>query len=337
MSLNKYSEIMLSAIETELQRQVAQLDEPRNRQFYEMLTYHMGWTGEGAGPDATGKRIRPMVVLLVVASRKPEWLHASPAAAAIELVHNFSLVHDDIQDNSDKRRGRTTVWKKWDMPQAINVGDALFVISNQAILDLAKNYSANMVVRAAGVLHNACLDLTRGQYLDMAYENRNDLSIEDYWKMIEGKTAALLSACTQIGAILGGADDEAIDQYRIFGRDLGLAFQVQDDILGIWGNEALTGKSTTSDLVEGKNSLPILYGISQKGKFAQRWSASAIHPSEVVDVAQMLVNEGARDYAQRAAERMTNQALETLEKVNPKNEAGHALVDLTNKLLNRES
>jgi geranylgeranyl diphosphate synthase, type I len=337
MSLKKYSEIMLPAIETELQRQVARLDEPRNRLFYEMLTYHMGWTGEGAGPDATGKRIRPLIVLLVVASHKSKWLHASPAAAAIELVHNFSLVHDDIQDNSDTRRGRTTVWRKWNMPQAINVGDALFVISNQAILDLAKYYSATIAVRAAAVINNACLDLTRGQYLDMAYENRNDLSIEDYWKMIEGKTAALLSACTQVGAILGNTDDETVDQYRIFGRELGLAFQVQDDILGIWGNEALTGKSTASDLVEGKNSLPILYGISQKGKFSQRWNASAIRPDEVAEVAQMLVNEGACDYAKREAQRLTNQAVGALEKVNPKNEAGYALVDLTNKLLNRES
>ncbi len=337
MPLKKYSEIMLPAIETELQRQVARLDEPRLHPFHDMLTYHMGWTGVGAGPDAVGKRIRPLIVLLVTASHKSEWLRASPAAAAIELVHNFSLVHDDIQDNSDKRRGRTTVWKKWNMPQAINVGDALFVISNQAILDLAKNYSADIVVRTARVIQNACLDLTRGQYLDMAYENRNDLSIEDYWKMIEGKTAALLSACTQVGAILGGMDDETIDQYRIFGRDLGLAFQVQDDILGIWGNEALTGKSTAGDLVEGKNSLPILYGISQKGKFAQWWNASDIHPDEVAEVAQLLVNEGARDYAQREAERLTNRALETLEKINPKNEMGYALVDLTNKLLNRES
>src|SRR5271157_763391 len=337
MSLNEYTKLMLPTIESELQRQAARLNEPHLHPFYEMLTYHMGWTGEGAGPDATGKRIRPLVVLLVVASRKSEWLHASPAAAAIELVHNFSLVHDDIQDNSDKRRGRTTVWKKWDMPQAINVGDALFVISNQAILDLAKNYSANIVVRAASVIHNACLDLTRGQYLDMAYENRNDLSIEDYWKMIEGKTASLISACTQVGAILGGTDDRTIEQYRIFGRDLGLAFQVQDDILGIWGNEALTGKSTAGDLVEGKNSLPILYGISQKGKFAQRWNASAIQPEEVAEVAQMLVSEGARDYAQHEAQRLTNQAIGTLDKINPKNEAGYALVDLTNKLLNRES
>ena len=260
MSLKTYSEIMLPAIESELQHQVARLDEPRTRMFHEMLTYHMGWTGEGAGPEATGKRLRPLIVLIVVESYISNWLRACPAAAAIELIHNFSLVHDDIQDNSDKRRGRPTVWKKWDMPQAINVGDALFVISNQAIMDLAKDYPADMVVNTAHIIHNACLDLTRGQYLDIAYEKRSDLSIEDYWKMIEGKTAALLSACTQVGALLGGADKQTVEQYRIFGRDLGLAFQVQDDILGIWGNEALTGKSAASDLVDGKNSLPIFTG-----------------------------------------------------------------------------
>ena len=337
MPLNKYTETMLPAIESELQHQVARLNESRTRPFYEMLTYHMGWTGEGAGYEATGKRIRPLLVLLVTASYELKWLRALSAAAAIELVHNFSLVHDDIQDNSDKRRGRPTVWKKWDMPQAINVGDALFVISNQAIMDLEKNYPADIVVRTARVIHNACLDLTRGQYLDMAYENHNDLSIEDYWKMIEGKTAALISTCTQIGAILGGTDDQIVEQYRIFGRDLGLAFQVQDDLLGIWGNEALTGKSAASDLVEGKNSLPILYGISKKGKFAQRWVKSAIRPDEVAEVAQMLVNEGAREYSQREAQRLTNQALETSERINPKNEAGKALVDLTNMLLNRNS
>ena len=258
MYLKKYSEMMMPAIEGELKRQVARLDEARYRPFHEMLTYHMGWTGEGAGPEASGKRLRPLMVLLVAAGyQSSKWLYASPAAAAVELVHNFSLVHDDIQDNSDKRRGRTTVWKKWNVAQAINVGDALFVLSNQAMMDLARDYPAETVVKAASVIHNACLDLTRGQYLDMTYENRKDLSIEDYWKMIEGKTAALISACTQIGAILGGADEATIEGYRVFGRDLGLAFQVQDDILGIWGDEALTGKSTASDLVEGKNSLPI--------------------------------------------------------------------------------
>ena len=203
MSLKIFSETMHPAIETELKRQIARLDEPHTRPFYDMLTYHMGWTGEGAGPEASGKRIRPLMVLLIVAACNTEWLHAISGAAAVELVHNFSLVHDDIQDNSGKRRGRKTTWKIWGMPMAINVGDALFVLSNQAAMDLSKHYPAPTVLKAATVLHNTCLDLTRGQFLDMSYEKRNDLGVEDYWPMIAGKTAALLSACCHIGAILG--------------------------------------------------------------------------------------------------------------------------------------
>ncbi len=328
---------LLPQIEAELQRQVARLDLPRTKTFHEMLTYHMGWTGEGAGAEARGKRIRSLLVLLSTAACGGNWLHALPAAAAVELVHNFSLAHDDIQDNSPKRRGRLTVWKKWNMPQAINVGDVLFVIANQAMLDLVKSYPTEIVVRAAGCLHDTCLALTRGQFLDMSYEKRNDLRIDDYWPMIEDKTAALTSACTQIGAILGNADETMIEQYRIFGLDLGLAFQVQDDILGIWGDEALTGKSAASDLVEGKNSLPVLYGLSQQGRFAQRWAASAIRPDEVAGVAKMLADEGAFEFARGESKRLTDQALGALKKAKPHGEAGQALTDLARKLLNRES
>ncbi len=329
---------MTPAIEAELQKQVARLDHPTTRAFHEMLTYHMGWTGEDAGPEAQGKRIRPLLVLLTAAScNSQEWLRAVPAAAAVELVHNFSLVHDDIQDNSPKRRGRLTVWTKWDMPQAINVGDALFVISNLAIMDLAKNFPPEKVIESAMVLHETCLALTRGQFLDMSYEKRNDLTIDDYWPMIEGKTAALLSACTQIGAILGGAEEAIIEHYRLFGRDLGLAFQVQDDILGIWGDEVLTGKSAASDLVEGKNSLPVLYGISQKGRFAKLWAESAVGPDEVAEVAQILKDEGAYEFAQREGARLTSRALSALEKSNAQGEASAALMELAYKLLQRES
>src|SRR5262245_31927613 len=122
---------LLPHIELELQKQVARLDQPRTKPFHEMLTYHMGWTGEGAGPEATGKRIRPLLVLLCTSACSGEWQPALPAAAAIELVHNFSLVHDDIQDNSPKRRGRDTTWVKSGVPMAINAGDALFVMSSQ--------------------------------------------------------------------------------------------------------------------------------------------------------------------------------------------------------------
>ncbi len=326
---------LLSSIELELNQQVSRFDTPRTQAFHEMLTYHMGWTGEGAGPEATGKRIRPMMVLLSTAACGSDWQSALPAAAAVELVHNFSLVHDDIQDNSDKRRGRPTTWVKWGMPMAINVGDALFVMSNQAIIDLKENHPAEIVVRAAEILHNTCLELTRGQFLDMSYEERTDLSVEDYWPMISGKTAALLSACCHIGALLGGADDAKQESYRSFGNYLGLAFQVQDDILGIWGDEVLTGKSAASDLVEGKNSLPVLAGLSANGKFAARWQQGPIRADEVQELARLLASEGGYETAMDAAKQMTDLALMSLREADPQGEAGDALFELADKLLKR--
>jgi len=337
--------LLLSHIELELQKQVSRLDQPRTKPFHEMLTYHMGWTGEGAGPEAAGKRIRPLLVLLTTAaSTTPSaplsaietWQSALPAAAAIELVHNFSLVHDDIQDNSPKRRGRDTAWAKWGMPMAINVGDALFVMSNQAIIDLKEKYPAELVVKAAEILHNTCLELTRGQYLDMSYEERKDLRVEDYWPMIAGKTAALLAACCQIGALLGGADEDQQETYRSFGHYLGLAFQVQDDILGIWGDENVTGKSVASDLVEGKNSLPVLIGLGKKNKFAERWAQGSIKPVEVEEIARLLASEGGYGEAKEVSIQMTDMAINSLREADPQGEAGEALFELTNRLLNRD-
>jgi geranylgeranyl diphosphate synthase type I len=219
---------------------------------------------------------------------------------------------------------------------AINVGDALFVLSNQAMLDLLPSHPAATVARAASILHDTCLDLTRGQFLDMSYEERQDLTVDDYWPMVGGKTAALLSACCHIGALLGGADEAKQEAYRSFGYELGLAFQVQDDILGIWGDEALTGKSAASDLVEGKNSLPVLYGLSQNGKFAARWKQGPIQPEEVKLVAQWLVDEGGYDHAQNEAERWTARAIQNLEAAQPMGEAGRTLTGLANKLLKRK-
>jgi geranylgeranyl diphosphate synthase type I len=329
-------ESLLPAIETELQRQIARLDQPRLEPFHSMLTYHMGWSGEDAGPEATGKRVRPLLTLLTTAACGTDWQPALPAAAAVELVHNFSLVHDDIQDNSEKRHGRPTTWVKWGVPLAINVGDALFVLSNLALIDLSKDYPAESVIQVAQILHETCLDLTRGQYLDMSYESRNDLSIDDYWPMIAGKTAALLAACCQIGAILGKADEAAIAAYRDFGHYLGLAFQVQDDILGIWGDETTTGKSAAGDLLEGKKSLPVLFGLSKNGPFAQRWLGGPLTIVEVPALAEQLAREGARDYTQQAADQMTDLAIQSLRLADPQGEAGETLSDLANRLLKRE-
>lgn len=338
---SKITERMKDAIENELIHQVARLDEVRTRKFHAMLTYHMGWSGEGAGPQAAGKRIRPLITLLAMAAVSNresdiDWLRAVPAATAIELVHNFSLVHDDIQDNSALRRGRRTVWAVWGEPMAINAGDALFVLANQSILDLRLEYPAEMVIQAAKIFSNSCLDLTKGQYLDMSYEERDDLTLEDYWPMVGGKTSSLLSACTHLGALLGYAKDEKQESYRLFGYHLGLAFQVQDDILGIWGEEALTGKSSASDLVEGKNSLPILFALEKNSQFAVRWRQGPITSEEVATVAKLLEDEGAKTYAQQVAEAEMTRALEYLHQADPQGEAGQALLGLAKLLLERK-
>ncbi|HTP03228.1 MAG TPA: polyprenyl synthetase family protein [Anaerolineales bacterium] len=335
MPLTELTEFMLPAIEAELRRQVARLYRPPTTPFYEMLAYHMGWNGD-AGTGA-GKRIRPLVTLLTTAASGGGWLHATPVAAAVELLHNFSLVHDDIQDNSPTRRGRVTAWKKYGMPMAINIGDALFSISSLAAVNLSAHYPAETVLRAAACLHEACLDLTTGQYLDMSYEKRLDLTTEDYWPMVEGKTAALLSAAAQIGAILGGADEATRKSYSAFGRYLGLAFQVQDDILGVWGDEAAIGKSAASDLVEGKNSLPVLYGLAQKAAFARRWAEGPVLESETRELAGALAADGARDYCAAEADRLTAMAMDALHSAHPGGDAGEALSQLAAMLLQRQS
>ncbi len=337
MALNELMSQMLPVIEQELQRQVRVLDAPGSQPFYEMLTYHMGWTGEGAGPKATGKRIRPLLMLLTAAASGGEWLRAVSPAAAIELIHNFSLVHDDIEDDSPTRRGRVTLWKKDGVPMAINAGDALFSIAGQAVLEASSNFDADVVVRAAIVLHGACIALTRGQFLDISYERQSNLKVDDYWPMVEGKTAALLSACTELGAIFGGCDEEAVIQYAWFGQDLGLAFQVQDDILGIWGDEKQTGKSAASDLVEGKNSLPVLHGLAHSEEFARRWAVGPITQEETPRLAELLKDAGSYAFCEQEAVRLTALAMKFLDQANPQGEAGEALRELAEMLVARKA
>ncbi|HEX8993403.1 MAG TPA: polyprenyl synthetase family protein, partial [Anaerolineales bacterium] len=337
MSLQYKTEQMLPALEQELKRQVQRLDRPDTAPFHNMLSYHMGWTGDGAGPKATGKRVRPLLMLLVVDACNGEWLHSLPPAAAIELIHNFSLVHDDVEDNSSTRRGRPTVWNKFGVAMAVNVGDALFALSNLAVLDAAAHHPEAAVVRAAGVLHAACLALTQGQFLDMSYEKRSDISLDAYWPMVNGKTAALLGASTEMGAIFGGCDASRVQHFADFGRQLGQAFQVQDDMLGIWGDEKATGKSAASDLVEGKNSLPVLFGIAQHRRFAERWARSAVTAEETALLAQLLKDEGAFEYCRQEAQRLTDLAMKSLEAAQPHGPSGEALFELAGVLLGRHA
>jgi len=327
----------LDAIEAELQHAVERAKEFGNTKLHDMLAYHMGWQGNRNSTEVRGKRIRSLLVLLSCSAAGGDWHQALPGATAVELVHNFSLIHDDIEDRSPVRRGRPTIWNKWGIPQAINTGDAMFALAHLEAVRLAETVSPSIALKAVEILQYTCLHLTQGQYLDLSYESRNDLTIEDYWQMVEGKTAALIGVSTQLGALAAFSSDQASDLYRKFGRLLGLAFQVQDDLLGIWGNSTLTGKSSKSDLVTGKITLPVLYGLSKAGKFAARWMLGPIHPDEVTEVIKLLETEGGKEFSQSQANDLVNEALSTLEEAHPSGIAGDALTNLALKLVNRQS
>lgn len=330
---------MQIAVENELQIQIELLNEKSTNEFFEMITYHMGWSGNQTSQNISGKRIRPLLLLLCSVSNNQNysWVNALPAAAAVELLHNFSLIHDDIQDNSEMRRNRPTIWKLWGIPQAINAGDGLYALSNLAISGLSKNNNPEMIIKVATIFNNTCLNLTRGQYMDMSFETSDNLSMENYWSMISYKTSALISASTEIGSILGGYDEISQEICRQFGHYLGLAFQVKDDILGIWGVEHLTGKSITKDLVAGKKTLPILYGLTQGGIFSRRWTEGNISEDEAPQIADQLIKEGAKKYAEDTVDKLTEMAHKFLLIMSPLEPAGQGLFDLTNRLLKRDT
>jgi geranylgeranyl diphosphate synthase type I len=343
MSLEDFTHEMRPAIESALQDFIGRSLEEKYSELRSMLTYHMGWEGEGAGPDAQGKRIRPLLVLLCAQAAGGNWRDALPAAVSVELLHNFSLIHDDIQDNSPLRRNRPTVWARWGAAQAINAGDVLFTLSFLAVQDLAGVLPPQSVLEVSRIIQQTCLCLTEGQYLDISYESKPTLPMEAYWPMIGGKTSALLACCTELGALVAGADKTCQDAFREYGNSLGLAFQVLDDWLGIWGDVALTGKSTESDLVSGKKSLPVLHALAQQGTFSRRWMQGKIMPDEAPVLARMMDEEGASAYTLETASRLTAQAINALQTAVSHNRSGcasdasRALEELTDKLLKRKN
>jgi geranylgeranyl diphosphate synthase type I len=337
VSLNTLLQTLAPAVETELRRNLTVLETSGMAEYYSMLAYHMGWEGEGAGEKAQGKRVRPIFVLLTTAAAGGDWHNALPAAAAVELIHNFSLIHDDIQDNSPLRRGRPTVWKKWGIPLAINAGDAMFAMAHLAIKHLEEYLPTEKALQAHNILPQTSIILTQGQYLDISYEHRDDLKIEDYWPMIGGKTAALLAACTELGALIAQVDDDTQSKFRAFGDLVGFAFQVEDDRLGIWGDAALTGKSNESDLLTGKKSLPVLFGLENSPEFAERWTSGPLTVETVAEMTALLEQSGAHEFVESKAAELTRQALETLESTAVSGDAADALRELTLRLIQRNA
>lgn len=285
---------------------------------YALMRYHLGWEDEGGATveGRGGKLLRPSLCLLACEALGGDRRAALPAAAAIELLHNFTLIHDDVEDASAERHGRPTLWRLYGEAQAINAGDGMFALAQATLLRLAERGTrADRVVAAARVLDEASLRLCEGQHLDLTYAEREAISEDEYVAMIEGKTAALLAASCAIGALLPGADERAVDGMRAFGRELGLAFQVRDDVLGIWGDAAKTGKPVGGDLLEAKKSYPVVIGLDRAGGrrdelFAALRDAAA---GAGVSAATRLLEElGAREAAERAASEHADGAIAAL-------------------------
>ncbi len=241
--------------------------------YYGLIQYHLGWVDANFKPTSSnpGKLLRPTLLLLAYEAAGA-WGHATssahhlqralPAAAAIELTHNFTLIHDDIQDGDSERRHRPTMWKLWGVPQAINAGDGLFAMARLALWGvLDEGVEGALAAHLGALLDQACIVLSEGQYLDISFEEGASISVSRYVDMIGRKTAALMGCAAEMGAALGTHERQTIERLRSFGYAMGVAFQVRDDLLGVWASTAELGKTPAGDVYRRKKSLPVLHAL----------------------------------------------------------------------------
>ncbi|GAB2662142.1 geranylgeranyl diphosphate synthase IdsB [Nocardia goodfellowii] len=307
--------ILLSARsvwEPHLIAQVESLPQP----LCTMAGYHFGrWDAEGTPVRGVpGKGVRPALVLAAAAACGGSVAQAAPAAAAVELLHNFTLVHDDVMDGDSTRRGRPTVWTVWGVADAILLGDALHAAAIRILVDEMAPGIATAVV---AWLETAALELCRGQHEDCLFETVSAVGIEAYIRMAAGKTAALTGSACAVGALCAGADRGLVAQMDAFGRELGLAFQFVDDILGIWGDPEVTGKPVGNDLARRKLSLPVVAALESGTTAAVELeglyrSQAPLTPADIARAMELIEVAGGRRVARQLAEQRIRAALTAL-------------------------
>jgi geranylgeranyl diphosphate synthase, type I len=284
--------------------------------LYGVIRYHLGWVDEHFSPMNAdgGKRMRPMICLLSTGAADGDPGQAIPVAAAMEFLHNFTLMHDDIQDRSELRRGRPTVWRRWGEAQAINAGDATFAISQLALLRADHGtLPAETVLEIMNEFNRMTLQIVEGQVLDLGFEQRWNVSQDDYLRMISGKTAAIVRFATWAGSRIAGCSETTSDQFSEFGQLLGLGFQIRDDFLGIWGDDSTTGKKSGDDIRGRKRSIPIIMLLDsvserQRAELQRIYEQDEILPEHVETITEMLDEHGIAERVQALTERYHDRA-----------------------------
>ncbi len=288
--------------------------------------YHLGWADRQGNhlerPTEQGKGLRPSLCLFACQALEGNWVMATPAAVSLELIHNFSLVHDDIQDGDEERRHRPTVWRLWGEPKALLVGDAMHAIAYQAASRLARRgVPEAKALRCSRLLVESCLAMIKGQVQDLRHEDDLDAGLESYLEMIRLKTGALIQCALEIGALLATDDAGRVAAFARFGHHLGRVFQIRDDVLGIWGNEARTGKAgkgSGNDIRRRKKSLPIVLafetaGGRRRGQLASIYRKESLNREDVDRVMELLDVLETRRRAQELIEAEAVLALKSLE------------------------
>lgn len=287
--------------------------------FYGQMQYHLGWVDSHFAPMANnpGKLLRPTLLLLAYEAtgawgQTPATFddttylrRALPAAAAVELTHNFTLIHDDIEDADTERRHRATLWNVWGIPQAINTGDGMFALARLTLWGiLDEGVEGIIAARLGAILDRACLILAEGQYLDISFEQLLDISVSAYTDMISRKTGALMRGAAEMGAMLGTRDSQTIQRLASFGWAMGVAFQVRDDLLGVWASTAELGKTPAGDIYRRKKSLPVLHALEHANEADQRMlhalyqTKTALTAEQVETVLEIFEHTNTRAYCQ---------------------------------------
>ncbi|MBM7769882.1 geranylgeranyl diphosphate synthase type I [Actinokineospora baliensis] len=301
--------------------------------------YHFGWWDEHGRPTEAdaGKAIRPALVLTAAEAVGGSAAEALPGAVAVELVHNFTLLHDDVMDGDRTRRHRPTAWTVFGLGPAILAGDALLTLA----FDVLAASDHPRAQPAARVLSAGVLAVQEGQAADLAFEQRADVTLAECLRMAEGKTGALLACSTTLGALLGGAAPSQVDQFRSFGERLGVAFQLVDDLLGIWGNPTATGKPVYSDLENRKKSLPVVAALATDTPAARELQAlyagsEPLTAADLVHAADLVDSAGGRAWARTRATELLADATDHLAAALPEERAEAELRALADLIILRD-